>query len=294
MGGTRETDAGGFAEAAYLSEIVFPYRIPIIPDYAFCGATGLTSVTFETLWHPLVDQWFGVESIGKLSFASCVGLTSITLPRTVSSIGELPFFRCSALAEIGVDPDNEHYASVDDILYNKALTQLIECPCAKANANLIPSTITSIPYGSFSYCSMLQSVSLPSNVATIGPCAFSQCTSLRSIRIPSAVTSIDDLAFAACSLLRIAYFSGTEAPSVALNAFDWGALGFHIRFREGSTGYTTPYWRGYPCACIPNVAPVISDWKDLVIHPGQTLTFSIRASDENEDDLEFSAVGTEH
>ncbi|MBN2235430.1 MAG: hypothetical protein JW706_09790, partial [Opitutales bacterium] len=89
-----------------------------------------------------------------------------------------------------------------------------------------------------------------------------------------------------------AYFAGTVAPSVALSAFQATSADFEIRFRAGSTGYTTPYWYGYPCASIPNAAPTLNAIGNRSIQPGQPLIITVQASGANED-LEFSAVGTE-
>ena len=59
----------------------------IIPNYAFGGCDGLTSVIIGT----------SVTSIGDSAFGGCSGLTSITIPDSVTSIGEWALSGCSSL-----------------------------------------------------------------------------------------------------------------------------------------------------------------------------------------------------
>ena len=91
----------------------------------------------------------------------------ITIPSSVTSIGEHAFSDCSSLERIE-----------------------------------IPSSVTSIGNGAFYNCSSLESIEIPSSVTSIGNSAFSGCSSLESIEIPSSVTSIGDYAFFGCSNLR--------------------------------------------------------------------------------------------
>ena len=62
----------------------------IIGDYAFHDCRGLTSVTIPN----------SVTSIGSYAFYMCVGLTSVTIPNSVTSIGRSAFSRCFRLTEI--------------------------------------------------------------------------------------------------------------------------------------------------------------------------------------------------
>lgn len=286
-----ERGTGAFNWAVHLSEITIPSRISTIPEGAFSSA-GLTSVTFETFYHPTQRKWFGVEEIDDKAFMHCKALTDIILPRTLTTIGARVFMASNSLTAVGVDPDNEHFTTVDGIVYNKALTELVLCPSGKVTANQIPPTVSSIASAAFARCEKLTAVSWPPAVHTIRLLEFAQCVSLASIRIPSGVTSIGSKAFDSCSALTSAYFSGTVAPEVELDSFQGTSADFQILFREGSTGYVTPYWKGYPCASIPNSAPTLYAIVNRSVQPGQTLTFTVQALDDNEDDLEFSAVGT--
>ena len=110
-------------------------------------------------------QYFiGVKSIGSSAFSNCSGLTSITIPNSVTSIGSYAFSGCSGLTSI-----------------------------------TIPNSVTSIGSSAFSGCSGLTSITIPNSVTSIGSYAFSGCSGLTSITIPNSVTSIGNYAFRSCS-----------------------------------------------------------------------------------------------
>ena len=64
-------------------------------DYAFYGCSGLTSLTIPS----------SVTSIGESAFSGCSGLTSLTIPSSVTSIGNYAFEGCSGLTSIYVYPE---------------------------------------------------------------------------------------------------------------------------------------------------------------------------------------------
>lgn len=61
-----------------------------IGNYAFVGCKGLTSITIPD----------SVTSIGERAFEGCSGLTSITIPDSVTSIGGSAFYNCTGLTSI--------------------------------------------------------------------------------------------------------------------------------------------------------------------------------------------------
>ncbi len=71
--------------------------------------------------------------------------------------------------------------------------------CTKLKEVTLPSDITSIEEGTFSWCYDLEKVSIPSTVTSIGNAAFTFDKKLFSLQIPSGVTSIGDMAFTYCS-----------------------------------------------------------------------------------------------
>ena len=158
---------------------------------AFDGCTGLTSITIPN----------SVTSIGNYAFYGCSGLTSIEIPNSVTSIGNNAFSGCTNLPVI----DNIRYAD----------TYLIEAVDKSLSTYSIRYGTRWIGGSAFSGCSSLTSITIPNSVTNIGNEAFSGCTGLTSITIPNSVTSIGNWAFN--SVPNIMYTgSATGSP--------WGAI----------------------------------------------------------------------
>ncbi len=152
---------------------------------------------------PSVLGGYPVTSIGVnnvLVFSGCTSLTSVTIPDSVTSIGNAAFFDCNSLVSINVDDDNSYYKSIDGVLYDKNVMELICCPGGKKGVD-IPDSVTSIRGYAFRGCTGLTRVTIPDSVKTIGNYAFNYCKSLTNVTIPDSVTSIRGYAFFGCTLL---------------------------------------------------------------------------------------------
>ena len=73
-----------------------------IGNYAFRNCTGLTSITVPD----------SVTSIDNYAFYGCTGLTSITIPESVTSIGNYAFYNCSALTDVYYGGSEEEWNNV--------------------------------------------------------------------------------------------------------------------------------------------------------------------------------------
>ena len=178
-------------------------------DHAFYGCTGLTSLTIPS----------SVTSIGDYAFYECCGLTSLTIPSSVTSIGREAFYCCCGLTSLSIP------SSVTSIGYRAFFR------CTGLTSLSIPSSITSIGVYAFSNCTGLTSLSIPSSVTSIGANAFSNCSGLTSLTIPSSVTSIGYSAFQGCS--------GLTSLSIPSSVTSIGDYAF-----EGCSGLTSIY--AYP------------------------------------------------
>jgi uncharacterized repeat protein (TIGR02543 family) len=129
-----------------------------------------------------------VTAIGNSAFNGCAGITSISIPASVTSIDNTmmnPFSGCTNLTAITVDPNNPTYASEGGILYNKAKTTLMQAP-AKISTVTIPATVTTIDMGAFAGCTSLTSITIPASVTSIGNSAFNGCPSLTAITVDAS------------------------------------------------------------------------------------------------------------
>ena len=146
-------------------------------NYVFYGCSGLTSLTLPS----------SVTSIGDGVFSGCSGLTSLTIPSGVISIGKWAFSRCSGLTSMTIPSG---VTSIGDQTFDG---------CSGLTSLTLPSGVTSIGDMAFEGCSGLTSLTLPSGVTSIGRFTFSGCSGLTSLTIPSGVTSIGYSAFYGCS-----------------------------------------------------------------------------------------------
>ena len=162
-------------------------------NYAFYNCGGLTSVTIPD----------SVTSIGNYAFRYCRSLTSVTIPNSVTSIGNYAFWCCSGLTSVTIG--NRVTSIGNYAFYNcSGLTNVIwnveNCTragsifskCSKLINVTIGANVKTIPSYAFMDCSGLTSITIPDSVTSIGSYAFKGCSSLISVTIPDSVTSIGD------------------------------------------------------------------------------------------------------
>ena len=127
-----------------------------------------------------------VTSIGERAFSYCAGLTSVTIGNSVTNIGDYAFYECSGLTSVTI---GNSVTNIGDYAFYG---------CSGLTSVTIPNSVTSIGRYAFEYCSGLTSVTIPNSVTSIGKWAFSNCKGLTSITIPNSVTNIGDFAFHGC------------------------------------------------------------------------------------------------
>lgn len=122
-------------------------------------------------------------------------MTSITIPSSVTSLGEACFYCCSALTSITIPSS---VTSLRDRCFDG---------CRSLTSITIPSSVTSLGKSCFRSCSGLTSITIPSSVTSLGGNCFSG-SGLTSITIPSSVTSLGGYCFVDCTNLESIYFKG--------------------------------------------------------------------------------------
>lgn len=148
-----------------------------------------------------------VTVIGSLCFFETVGVTSVVISDSITTIEESAFYYCDKLTAITI-PDTVTKLGSRAFAWCNALESVS-----------IGSGISEIPDYCFNHCSVLTTVDIPSEISDIGLRAFSYCEKLADILIPSTVSEIKERAFAGCSSLEFITF---ENDSVILgkNLFD--------------------------------------------------------------------------
>lgn len=110
---------------------------------------------------------------------------------------------CEALEGIHVSPDNTEFASLDGVLYNNSMTELLAYPLGKAGDSFTtPDGVLTIGKHSFEQNMRLQSVKLSDGVEVIDYDAFAFCENLKEIKLPDSLRSIGGAAFWFCQRLN--------------------------------------------------------------------------------------------
>ena len=134
------------------------------------------------------------DKLGDYVFNGCSGLTSLTLPSSVTEIGEGAFLNCRGLTNF-----------------------------------TIPSGVTSIGHGAFFCCYGLISLTIPSSVTAIGSQAFNACSELTSIyaymeKLPETGSNL----FLGCDEKNCTVY----VPKGTGNAYFWSSFGYFDKIVE--------------------------------------------------------------
>lgn len=183
-----------------------PNTVTSIAEDAFNRCTGLTSITIPS----------SVTSIGGWSFWF-TGLTSINIPSTVTYIGTNPFAGCADLTSITVESGNAVYDSRNNCnaIIKTSANELI----SGCQNSVIPDDVTRIGNNAFYFIHTLSGeLVIPEQITSIGEYAYEGCSGLTgSLIIPNTVLEIGESAFAHCD-----GFGGRLVLSDALTTIpDW-------------------------------------------------------------------------
>ena len=138
-----------------------------------------------------------VETIGHAAFERSA-VTSVTIPDSVTFIGEAAFAYCSNLTNI----------SIPNSVTSIGLSAFENCTSLKSIT--LPSSLRNISMFLFHNCFQLTTIQIPDSVPSIQDYAFGNCTSLETIHIPVSVTSIGVYAFNGCPNSMTVTYSGSK------------------------------------------------------------------------------------
>lgn len=146
------------------------------------GDSGSWAIPARIDGHPVVRiEFFGFTE--EADWDEYPKFLSVTIPNTVTSIGDNAFFKFKKLTKITI-PDS--VTSIGEGAFSM---------CESLEEVRLPNSITSIGKAMFFGCDKLNNIYIPDSVTTIEPQAFHQCINLGTINIPDSVTKIGYNAF---------------------------------------------------------------------------------------------------
>lgn len=184
-----------FENCLRLRSIEIPQGVNTIDDVAFGNCTSLKNVRSHE----------GLMSIGERVFNN-TGVETISLPKSLRSIGYSTFWGCRCLKNI-----------------------------------VLPDAVRRIEKMTFENCENLQSIILPAQLNVIEEWAFKNCNKLTEIHIPPMVETIGSSVFEDCTNLKdlYVYIANANDISINMNTFScWNTATLHVP----SFGYSLYYW----------------------------------------------------
>ncbi|MBE6708918.1 MAG: hypothetical protein E7578_06725 [Ruminococcaceae bacterium] len=179
-----------FDDCVALTEVVLPNGLKKLGSHVFSGCESLTDVVIPD----------SVTELGFNTFAGCTSLESIEIPNGVVAINRYMFAGCSSLKEITVKEGNKKLTSVDGILFDKEMKNIIFYPAGKTESSYtLPDSVESIDSHAIS-CDNLRELTLSSNLSYIDPIGI-VCYNLEVLNIPKGVIYIDHTTLRNCPKL---------------------------------------------------------------------------------------------
>lgn len=180
--------------------------------------------TFTKIVIPDEYEGVPVTKIADFAATNLEYVTEFYIGKNVKEIGNWALENNQHISAYQVDEANEHFCSVDGVIYTKDMKTIVFFPpakegeykvadtvefvrtkafykCTKVTKVTLPDTVKEIQEKAFFRCGTMVQINLPDGLTLIGKDAFSYCYELTEVTIPASVNRIDEYAFYNCTNL---------------------------------------------------------------------------------------------
>lgn len=210
--GVQEIQAGAFAHADKLKEVVIPSGVVTIDYGAFADCPALEDLSVDTAnthydsrndCHAIICTWKG-----KLMLVA--GCKNTVMPSNVRYLAPQAFAGVTALQKVE-----------------------------------FPERMEEIGKEAFRGCTSLKEVEIPQGVRFVEAGTFMDCTALQSVTLPKSVERLRENAFKGCTHL-VKIVTPKRYPPIVEKAFDVFTATVYVPKGQLNTYYTDKVWKKFP------------------------------------------------
>lgn len=199
------------------------------PDASFTMPETMKHIGPYGIYEPQLLQAVTVspilETIDEFGMAGIALTGVLKLPATITSIHFKAFQYDDGVTAFELPESCVAYATVDGVLYDKAVTHLLVYPAGRPDVSYeTPDTVRTVGSYAFHSCKYLENIRL-TGVEKLEERAFSTAKALKHIDLANSVQLIDT--YACANLSTLTYLTGTGAlRAIGANAFSSTGLEF--------------------------------------------------------------------
>ena len=238
--GLETIGTSAFYDSRSIKELVFPASLTTLGKESFAYCSSLTSVAFPDVMCSIEDKAFyysglttvklpdGLTTLGSSVFSYCWLLTDADLGKNLQKIPDGTFYGCRSLAHVTIPEtvtEIGNNAFSDCAITAIPLTNSIHTigdgafkGCKMITQALIGDQVTSIGSNSFNGCSGLDSVVIGNGLGIIKEFSFYNCTELKHVTIGCHVDTIVFGTFLGCPGITDFTCRAKEPPLVMTNS----------------------------------------------------------------------------